>query len=307
MLESNLNNFYIGMINLFLAGLWVFLPVKTSLANEAITCSELTHFDYDMTKGFYYSSDIDAERAVEVCSREHAATPDDAELNFLLGRAYRANDDSEESLVFFEKAYELGHADAAANIADSYFYGAGGHSYSTKDYFEWSKKAHDAGSLAGTFNLAHAYRDGLGVISNWSEASRLLAIASSGGLTAATLEIAENHAYGSFGQEQNQEKARDIWRRLKIDGVEQAWLNEAVFKLNQPRNVGDVLEALAELKRLAERGWYVASSELAFINMRPENYEYTENNQVKALISVDNGLNYALDVIDSNYFLTNFR
>ena len=276
-----------------------------ALADENKSCHELAGYVAE-TNELIYLDEIDAALAIPICKSEFETAPNDHNLSFFLARARNADGQYLEAFYDYKRAYDLGSAAAAAAISDFFYYGNVDFKYNAEKFFDWSKKAHELGSAYGTFNLAYAYEDGIGVISDWRKATDLYTEAHENGNKDASLRLAEIYAYGDLGSGKDLNKAKQIWSQKKSEGIENAWLDEAIFYLNNANNPQELVDAMMDLDRLEKLGWQHAKSELAFLNLMPANYKFSDTELVKPLLSISRGVSLGLEVMDTEYFLLNF-
>ena len=76
--------------------------------------------------------------------------------------------------------------------------------------------------------------------------------------------------------------------------------------MNNANNPQELVDAMMDLDRLEKLGWQHAKSELAFLNLMPANYKFSDTELVKPLLSISRGVSLGLEVMDTEYFLLNF-
>jgi len=268
-------------------------------------CKEFTRFSATYGDGLELH-EIDLEKAKLACKNALKTNASNADVYFSLGRIADAEQDFDASFNYFLKSSELGSGDAAAELAFAYMKGFGTERSNNK-LVEWARVAHQRGSAQGAYWLGIAYRDGLGVISNNEKALSYLEIASSRGSSSANIILGVSYADGQMGLEPNLEKAEKYWLIERLRNNHEALVDQYTHFLHNPRSPNEMASAIIELKVAANEGWDQAATVLSWVNTWPETYDYTKTERVSELLSPESGFKYAMDAIESTYFLENIR
>lgn len=130
-------------------------------AQDAITaCDTLAASPFDDTRPAGVAgvdfADIDAAAALAACTKAQAASPQDPRILFQLGRALQASDKMDGAKMAYTQSAELGFAVAMVNL------GVLIEDRQSTEARDWYGKAAALNHVLGHFNLAVAYRDGIG-------------------------------------------------------------------------------------------------------------------------------------------------
>lgn len=120
---------------------------------------------------------IDIEAASAACESALAATPDDPQLLFEMGRVRTAAGDDAAAFALYREAGEAGYGPAQTNVGVAYEHGLGVEIDLTAA-LAWYARAADSGDASGFYALGIVYRDGIGTerspilaVSNFREAA----------------------------------------------------------------------------------------------------------------------------------------
>jgi TPR repeat protein len=112
---------------------------------------------------------IDANAAIPACEAAVRQYPNDARLNFQLGRAYYMAQNYQNAIDQYRKAAENGYMVAQSNLGWMYLTGLG----VSRDYAKalaWYRKAAEQGDVSAQTNLGSMYYEGKGVSQDYREA-----------------------------------------------------------------------------------------------------------------------------------------
>ncbi len=161
--------------------------------------------------------DLNVPEALKACEAAVLVNPDDARMNFNLGRILmKANQDLPRMLSLFEKSAANGSALAMTNLGYAYRNGIG----TKPDFalaFKWDRAAAEKGIAVAQDNLGTLYRDGLGVAQDYAEAAKWFQKAADSGNADAMNDLAFAYDHGS-GVAQDYAKARDLYQKAIDNG-----------------------------------------------------------------------------------------
>lgn len=126
---------------------------------------------------------------------------------------YRTREDDETIFRIFNKLAEHGQVGAMCEIAHLHLIGQGTPKNAAASV-EWYRKAHAGKNPFGTFGLAHAHRDGLGVAADMRRAVELYQEAERNGVGGAACELGEIYERGLLGKVDVAEAIR--WHRKSL-------------------------------------------------------------------------------------------
>ena len=129
--------------------------------------------------------------------------------------------DSAKAYSLYQKAMELGDADAKAHVARYLLYYSG-IQRDTAQALRLCQQAADEGSLYGLYRLGRAYLNGYGVACDTAKAYKLMIQAAEGGDPAAMGYMASEYYYGFPGNEPDKDKGAAYALRGKV----YLWLKE---------------------------------------------------------------------------------
>jgi uncharacterized protein len=161
--------------------------------------------------------DINVPEALKACEAAVSSAPDDARMNFNLGRILmNANQDLPRMLTLFQKSADKGSALAMTNLGYAFRNGIGtpvDNALAAK----WDRAAAEKGIAVAQNNLAILYRDGLGVAQDYTEAAKWFQKAADSGYADATNNLAIAYDHGS-GVTQDYAKARELYQKAIDQG-----------------------------------------------------------------------------------------
>ena len=122
---------------------------------HANTCSELV--------------ETNSKSAIAICQNELAQNPNNAELQFYLGVAYRLEENYTQAIEWYTKSANQGLAEAQYNLGVMYYNGQG----VKRDYpkaFELFTKSANQGYAKAEYNLGVMYYNGHGIKQDYQKA-----------------------------------------------------------------------------------------------------------------------------------------
>ncbi len=134
--------------------------------------------------------------------------------------------DSTKAYSLYQKAMELGDADAKAHVARYLLYYSG-IQRDTAQALRLCQQSADEGSLYGLYRLGSAYLNGYGVACDTAKAYKLMIQAAEGGDPAAMGYMASAYYYGFPGNEPDKDKG--ISYALKADAAGESYRNDLLF------------------------------------------------------------------------------
>ncbi len=217
----------------------------------ADTCDQMAASQYDDTRpdgvdGVEIQA-VNLPAAVKACRAAHEASPDNARTTFQYARVLGALGQKPEAIELYRQSAEAGHAVAMVNL------GAELEGRDSKAAVGWYEKAASKGQLLGEFNLAVAYRDGMGVEIDGNKAAVLFAKAADKGDGLAAYNLAVLHDEGNIVPENNAEAIR--FYGIAVDrGIVDAMINLATMLENGEGIEVDLARAVDLYQRAADRG-----------------------------------------------------
>ncbi|MBP9990026.1 MAG: sel1 repeat family protein [Bacteroidales bacterium] len=134
--------------------------------------------------------------------------------------------DSAKAYSLYQKAMELGNADAKAHVARYLLYYSG-IQRDTAQALRLCQQAADEGSLYGLYRLGRAYLNGYGVACDTAKAYKLIIQAAESGDPAAITYMARAYYYGFPGNEPDKDKG--ISYALKADALGEYGSSDILF------------------------------------------------------------------------------
>ncbi|XP_024147384.1 protein sel-1 homolog 1 isoform X1 [Oryzias melastigma] len=181
---------------------------------------------------------------------------------------------NETALQYFKKASDLGNPVGQSGLGMAYLYGRGvpvNYELALK-YFQ---KAAEQGWVDGQLQLGTMYYNGIGVKRDYKQALKFFNLASQAGHILAFFNLAQMHATGT-GVMRSCHTAVELFKNVCERG---RWSERLMTAYSSFRD-GDAESALVQYLLLAEQGYEVAQSNVAFIleqkgaNMFSENETY---------------------------------
>ena len=186
-----------------------------------------------------------------------------------LGKMYLEGSDiveqnNETALAYFKRAAELGNPVGQSGLGLMYLHGKG----VKKDYkmaFDYFKKAADQNWVDGQLQLGNMYYNGFGVNVDYKMAVKYFNLASQSGHILAYYNLADMHALGT-GMLRSCPTAVELYKNVAERGK---W-GELLMEAHSDYRRGRYDEALVKYLLLAELGYEVAQSNVAFMLDRKE-------------------------------------
>ncbi len=209
---------------------------------------------------------------------EEALRSDDTELLYRLGYMYQfgmnTKVDSLQAEEFYRKAAKLNHVPSMLALGVMYRLGDGasGMEQSILKARKWFKKASNAGSAYGDYEIALMYENGEGLMRSHKRAFSYMKKAEEGGVLAALIKMGVYHRYG-IGVEPNlqqsvryfkefQKRTKDERAKLHVD----AYLGDLYYYLAYDTPTGTEEELAMRfnwLRLAAHYGHLIGQLELA--------------------------------------------
>ncbi|CAG5928192.1 unnamed protein product [Menidia menidia] len=181
-----------------------------------------------------------------------------------LGKMYSEGSDylpqnNETALQYFKKASDLGNPVGQSGLGMAYLYGRGvpvNYELALK-YFQ---KAAEQGWVDGQLQLGTMYYNGIGVKRDYKQALKFFNLASQAGHILAFYNLAQMHATGT-GVMRSCHTAVELFKNV----CERGRWSERLMTAYSSFKEGDTDAALVQYLLLAEQGYEVAQSNVAFI------------------------------------------
>ncbi|XP_023657976.2 protein sel-1 homolog 1 isoform X2 [Paramormyrops kingsleyae] len=202
------------------------------------------------------------ERAFKYFSQ--AARAGNSHAMAFLGKMYTEGSsvtpqNNETALHYFKKAAELGDPVGQSGLGMAYLHGRG----VPVDFdlaLQYFQKAAEQGWVDGQLQLGTMYYNGLGVEHDYKQALKYFTLASQAGHTLAFHSLAEMHAAGT-GVMRSCHTAVELFKNVCERG---RWADRLMVAYRNFKE-GNVDAAVAQYLLLAEQGYEVAQSNVAFI------------------------------------------
>ncbi|XP_043930555.1 protein sel-1 homolog 1 [Protopterus annectens] len=213
------------------------------------------------------------QRAFEYFSQ--AANAGNSHAMAFLGKMYSEGSESvpqnnETALHYFKKAADMGNPVGQSGLGMAYLYGKGvavNHDLALK-YFQ---KAAEQGWVDGQLQLGNMYYNGIGVKRDYKQALKYFNLASQSGHILAFYNLAQMHATGT-GVMRSCHTAVELFKNVCERG---RWSERMMSAYNSYKD-GDFGAALVQYLLLAEQGYEVAQSNVAFILDQKESQLFRE-------------------------------
>ena len=225
--------------------------VRADTLSVEAQCDARAGSRYDMTRDTAFApvalEDIQIGAALSACREAYNATGS-ARMAFQLARALERAGQDLDAMKLYAQAAALGHTVAMVN------YGAMlGKRGDPAAEFSHYKKAAEMGDMLGAYNLAVAYRDGIGTDVNGVEAARWFDKAAASGDETAAFNLGVLLDDGSLVDEDNA-RAAAYYRLAAEGGSADAMINLALM-LESGEGVDQDLPAAARyFKQAADQG-----------------------------------------------------
>ncbi|XP_034018141.1 protein sel-1 homolog 1 [Thalassophryne amazonica] len=166
---------------------------------------------------------------------------------------------NETALQYFKKASDLGNPVGQSGLGMAYLYGRGvpvNYELALK-YFQ---KAAEQGWVDGQLQLGTMYYNGIGVKRDYKQALKFFNLASQGGHILAFYNLAQMHATGT-GVMRSCHTAVELFKSV----CERGRWSERLMSAYSSFKEGEMDAALVQYMLLAEQGYEVAQSNVAFV------------------------------------------
>ncbi|XP_041122541.1 protein sel-1 homolog 1-like isoform X2 [Polyodon spathula] len=214
------------------------------------------------------------ERAFEYFNQ--AANAGNTHAMAFLGKMYSEGSDSlpqnnETAIKYFKKAADLGNPVGQSGLGMAYLYGRGvpvNYDMALK-YFQ---KAAEQGWVDGQLQLGTMYYNGIGVKRDYKQALKYFNLASQAGHILAFYNLAQMHATGT-GVMRSCHTAVELFKNV----CERGHWSERMMAAYSHYKEGEADLALVQYLLLAEQGYEVAQSNVAFILDQGQAKLFSEN------------------------------
>ncbi|XP_036406370.1 protein sel-1 homolog 1-like isoform X2 [Megalops cyprinoides] len=214
------------------------------------------------------------ERAYEYFNQ--AANAGNTHAMAFLGKMYSEGSEAvpqnnETALQYFKKAADLGNPVGQSGLGMAYLYGRGvavNYDLALK-YFQ---KAAEQGWVDGQLQLGTMYYNGIGVKRDHKQALKYFNLASQAGHILAFYNLAQMHATGT-GVMRSCHTAVELFKNV----CERGRWSERLMAAYSSFKEGDSNSAVVQYLLLAEQGYEVAQSNVAFILDQKESNIFSEN------------------------------
>ncbi|XP_062858419.1 protein sel-1 homolog 1 isoform X2 [Trichomycterus rosablanca] len=214
------------------------------------------------------------ERAYEYFNQ--AANAGNTHAMAFLGKMYSEGSEylpqnNETALHYFKKASEQGNPVGQSGLGMAYLYGRGvpvNYELALK-YFQ---KAAEQGWVDGQLQLGTMYYNGIGVKRDYKQALKFFNLASQAGHILAFYNLAQMHATGT-GVMRSCHTAVELFKNV----CERGRWSERLMSAYGSFKDGDMDSALIQYLLLAEQGYEVAQSNVAFILDQKQSRLFSEN------------------------------
>lgn len=197
-----------------------------------------------------------------------------------LGKMYLDGSDvlvqnNDTAFLYFKKAADQGNPVGQSGLGLMYLHGKG----VERDYkkaFDFFRKAAEQSWVDGQLQLGNMYYNGWGVARDYKMATKYFNLASQSGHILAFYNLADMHATGT-GTLRSCQTAVELYKNVAERGRWGEWMMEAYTDYRRGRTD----EALMKYLVLAELGYEVAQSNVAFILDRKETLLFDADEQWK--------------------------
>ena len=205
-----------------------------------------------------------------------AADSGNAVAMAFLGKMYLEGSDivtqsNDTAFMYFKKAADMGNPVGQSGLGLIYLHGRGvGKDY--KKAFDYFRKAAEQNWVDGQLQLGNMYYEGLGVNTDYKMAVKYFNLASQSGHILAFYNLADMHATGT-GMLRSCPTAVELYKNVAERGK---W-GEMMMEAHTDYRRGRSEEAVMKYQLLAELGYEVAQSNVAFLFDRKEAGSATGN------------------------------
>ncbi len=243
------------------------------------TITTTTQSGVDECRQRLNASDSDHASTVTSCRVAVEQDPQNADANYLLGRALEADEQLEAAVESYRKAAELGNADAQNTLGLKYDYGTGV-TLDDAQAVKWYRMAADQGLPAGQFNLGLMYDFGEGVPEDDAEAAKWVRLSADQGFANAQSKLGDLYSAGA-GVSQDYAEALKWYQLASDQGYSQAQ-NGLALAYDYGRGVTEDNAEAARLYRLAaDQGYADAQYNLALLYDNGEGVDASDEEAVK--------------------------
>lgn len=190
--------------------------------------------------------------AVPACEKALGQYPNDARLNFQLGRAYDKAGNSPLALRQFQKAADQDYAPGQNNLGSLYAMGRGVGNNDSQAV-AWFRKAAAKGFAPAQSNLGFMYQHGKGVAKDLQEAVKWYRLAAEQKYVLAQLNLGSLY-YTGEGVAKDQRQAAAWYRLAAEQGDAQAQTNLGLMYVRGEGVTNDDREAVKWYRLAAEQG-----------------------------------------------------
>uniref|UniRef100_A0A672JWI7 Protein sel-1 homolog 1-like n=1 Tax=Sinocyclocheilus grahami TaxID=75366 RepID=A0A672JWI7_SINGR len=186
-------------------------------------------------------------------------------------RSEYVSQNNDTALHYFKKAADLGNPVGQSGLGMAYLYGRGvpvNYDLALK-YFQ---KAAEQGWVDGQLQLGTMYYNGIGVKRDYKQALKFFNLASQAGHILAFYNLAQMHATGT-GVMRSCHTAVELFKNV----CERGRWSERLMAAYGSFKEGDVDSALVQYLLLAEQGYEVAQSNVAFVLDQKGSQIFNEN------------------------------
>ncbi|XP_035279373.1 protein sel-1 homolog 1-like [Anguilla anguilla] len=193
-----------------------------------------------------------------------------------LGKMYSEGSEAlpqnnETALQYFKKAADLGNPVGQSGLGMAYLYGRGV-AVNYELALKYFQKAAEQGSVDGQLQLGTMYYNGIGVKRDYKQALKYFNLASQAGHILAFYNLAQMHATGT-GVMRSCHTAVELFKNV----CERGRWSERLMTAYGSFKEGDSNSAVVQYLLLAEQGYEVAQSNVAFILDQKEANIFSEN------------------------------
>jgi hypothetical protein len=162
---------------------------------------------------------IDPKAALPFCQAALASAPENARLQFEVGRIFDVMKDYDSARDNYQKAANQGYLIAQLSLAQLYEQGHGGLARNDKEAVHLYKLEADQGNVTAEDRLGVFYRDGRGGLAKSDqEAVRLFKLAADGGNSDAQADLGFFYETGRGGLAKSDEEAAHLYERAADSG-----------------------------------------------------------------------------------------
>ncbi len=203
---------------------------------------------------------LDADKAIVVCTETLKKEPENVRNMYELGRAYAKKKDYGKAKEWYEKAANQGSAAGQSSLGAMYANGFGVKQDDVKAV-EWFEKAAKQGHAQAQFNLGIMYDNGRGVKQDYEKAVELYQKAAEQGFAQAQYSLGLMY-YNGQGVKQDYEKAVEWFEKAAKQGISGAQNNVGAMYHNGEGVKQDYSKAVEWYEKAAKQGLAGAQNNL---------------------------------------------